>query len=158
VPSDLHKILRHLHAEATEFIVVGGMAMVSYGSATITGDLDLCYRRTSDNLERLVRALRPLGPRLRGAPPGLPFLWDARTLRNGLNFTLTTDVGDVDLLSELSGIGGFDALLPQAEALEIAGQRTLIIGLEQLISAKRAAGRPKDLIHVQELEEIKRRR
>ncbi len=156
--SELHKILQRLHAEATEFIVVGGMAMVSYGSATITGDLDVCYQRAAVNCERLVRALQPLKPRLRGASPDLPFQWDVRTLRNGLNFTLTTDAGDVDLLGELSGVGGFEQLLPEAEAMDIAGQRTLIIGLDQLIRAKRAAGRPKDIIHVQELEEIRRRR
>lgn len=158
MPSDLHKILRCLHAESAEFIVVGGMAMVSYGSATITGDLDVCYRCVPDNLERVVRALQPLRPRLRGAPSDLPFLWDTRTLRNGLNFTLTTDAGDIDLLGELVGVGGFEALLSEAETVDIAGQRTLIIGLEQLIRAKRAAGRPKDIIHIQELEEIKRRR
>ena len=85
-------------------------------------------------------------------------MWDARTLRNGLNFPLVTDAGDLDLLGELSGVGGFAALAAEAEAMDIEGQRTLIISLDQLIRAKRAAGRTKDLIHLEELEEIKRRR
>ena len=158
MPSDFSRILRLLHAEGAEFIVVGGMAMVSHGSATITADLDICYRRTAENLERLVRALAPLRPRLRGAPADLPFLWDARTLRNGLNFTLVTTAGDLDLLGELAGVGDFEALATQAEAMDIEGQRTSIISLDQLIRAKRAAGRTKDLIHLEELEAIKRRR
>ena len=62
------------------------------------------------------------------------------------------------MLGELTGLGGYDVLLPEAEAMDIAGHRTLIIGLDQLIRAKRAAGRRKDLLHLEELEEIKRRR
>jgi hypothetical protein len=157
VPSDSLATLRRLHAEGVEFIVVGGMAMVSHGSATITDDLDLCYRRTQENLVRLVRALAPLRPRLRGVPADLPFQWDERTLHNGLNFTLVTDAGDVDLLGELAGVGGYDALRPRAESLRIEESDTLIIGLDDLIRAKRGAGRPKDLIHLAELEEIKKR-
>jgi hypothetical protein len=38
---------------------------------------------------------------LRGAPPGLPFQWDERTIKAGLNFTLTSTVGDLDLLGEV---------------------------------------------------------
>ena len=132
--------------------------MVSHGSATVTDDIDICYRRTPENLGNLVRALGSLHPRLRGAPADLPFLWDERTLRNGLNFTLVTDAGDVDLLGELSGVGGYDALAAEAEAMDIGGRRTLIIGLDHLIRAKSAAGRPKDRIHLEELEEIRRRR
>lgn len=158
MPADHRKILANLQVEGVEFIIVGGMAMVSHGSATITDDLDICYRRTPENLTKLVRALASLRPELRGAPPDLPFLWEVRTLQNGLNFTLVTDAGDVDLLGELSGVGGYDAVMAEAEAMDIAGHSTMIIGLDQLIRAKRAAGRAKDLIHLQELEEIRRRR
>lgn len=132
--------------------------MVSYGSATIPNDLDVCYRRTPENLARIVRALRPLRPRLRGAPADVPFLWDERTLHNGLNFTLVTDLGDVDLLGELAGVGRYESLLPATETLQIENADTRIIGLDDLVRSKRAAGRPKDLIHLAELEEIQKRR
>jgi hypothetical protein len=58
------------------------------------------YRRSPDNLDRLVSSLAPFRPYLRGAPPGLPFRWDQATLERGLNFTLVTTLGDLDLLGE----------------------------------------------------------
>jgi len=76
------------------------MAAVEQGSAYLTLDLDLCYSRKKENLEKLAKALAPFNPSLRGAPRGLPFQLDERTLRLGLNFTLTTVLGDVDILGE----------------------------------------------------------
>ena len=64
-----------------EFIIVGGLAATVHGSARLTQDLDIVYRRTSDNLSRLAKALAPHKPYLRGAPEGLPFVLDAETLR-----------------------------------------------------------------------------
>ena len=96
----LTKLVQALQEAEVDFVVVGSMAMSAHGSAHATQNLELCYRRAPDNLERLVQALAPLKPRLRveGEPEGLPFLWDAETLRRGLNFTLLTHHGDVDLL------------------------------------------------------------
>src|SRR6266568_9669520 len=94
-------------------IVIGGMAAVAQGSSYVTADLDLCYQRHPRNYQRLSEALRPLHPRLRGAPADLPFVLDAATLRAGLNFTLTTDLGDIDLLGEVTGVGGFRELIDE---------------------------------------------
>jgi hypothetical protein len=81
-----------------------------------------------------------------------------RTLEAGLNFTFETDAGDLDLLGEIPGVGGYRQVASEAESLVIAGHPTLVMGLDQLICAKRAAGRRKDLLHLDELEEIRRRR
>lgn len=78
-----------------------------HGSARVTQDLDICYARDDENLRRLSQALAPYSPTLRGAPPELPFRLDPPTLRAGLNFTLQTAAGDVDLLGEVSGVGCF---------------------------------------------------
>jgi hypothetical protein len=91
---------------------------------------------------------------LRGAPPGLPFRWEEATLRRGLNFTLTTSYGDVDLLGEITGGGSFEDLFPHTVEVEVFGVPTRCLGLEKLIAVKRAAGRPKDLEAVAELEAI----
>jgi hypothetical protein len=84
-------ILRSLVASKVEFVVVGGVAMITHGSSHVTDDLDICYRRTSENIARLVGAIAPLKPYLRGAPEGLPFRFDAATIISGLNFTLTSE-------------------------------------------------------------------
>jgi hypothetical protein len=126
------------------------------GSSRLTVDLDVCYARDGDNLQRLAAALAPLHPSLRGAPENLPFFWDARTLRSGLNFMLKTDLGDVDLLGEVTGIGSYESVANLATEQEVAGLRIAVLSLEGLERAKRAAGRVKDLLDLEEIAELKR--
>src|SRR6185503_21004921 len=83
-----------------ECVIVGGVAATLHGSAFPTTDLDICYARTSGNLEKLANALQSVHARLRNAPKDVPSILDAETLRHGLNFTFTTDIGDLDLLGE----------------------------------------------------------
>lgn len=91
---------------------------------------------------------------LLGAPSGLPFRWDERTIGNGLNFTLTTHLGALDLLGEITGGGDYDELLPGSIRLRLYGVECFCLGLERLIHVKRAAGRPKDWETIAELEAI----
>ncbi len=155
--TDVQRLLEVLSRAGVEFVVIGGVAMVLRGSARVTIDIDLCYARSAANLERLSGALAPFRPRLRGAPEELPFLWDAATLRSGLNFTLTTDLGDVDLLGEVPGLGGFPEVERGATTLEIGGTPARVLDLPALERSKRAAGRVKDLLDLAELAEIRRR-
>ena len=144
--------IQRLCDAGVEFVVIGGWAAIFHGSAHVTNDLDICYSRDKDNLRKLAGALAPYHPRPRGFPDSLPFVWDAATLANGTVFTLTTDLGIIDLLAEVSGIGTYaDA---QAASVEIdAFDRHLrALDLRALIQAKKAAGRPKDLLILPELE------
>ena len=79
--------------------------------ARVTFDVDFVYSRTRENIERIAVALAPHSPHLRDAPPGLPFAWDVRTISSGLNFTLTTKLGDVDLFGEVAGGDTYQDLL-----------------------------------------------
>jgi predicted nucleotidyltransferase len=141
-----------------EFILVGGAAATVHGSARVTRDVDLVYRRTAENIGRLVAALSPTAPYLRGAPPGLPFRFDEDTIRRGLNFTLTTAVGDIDLLGEITGGGAYDALLPHSVPVHAFGVELRCLTLDKLIQVKRAAGRPRDLEAIAELEALREER
>ena len=152
--SGLERLLGALRDAEVEFILIGGVAARAHGSARITQDVDVSYGRREENLACLVGALAPFTPYLRGAPAGLPFEWSARTLRAGLNFTLTTTLGDIDLLGEIPGGGTFDDLLPHAITVTIFGRATRLLGLDWLILVKRAAGRPKDLEVIAELEAL----
>ena len=98
---DLAQVIPPLVRANVDFILIGGMAAILHGSARVTFDVDVVYSRTHENIERLSIALAPHRPYLRNAPSGLPFAWDTKTIRNGLNFTLTTDLGDIDLLAKL---------------------------------------------------------
>ena len=106
-----------------DFIIVGGAAATAHGSSRLTEDLDLVYRRTPENILRLVESLAPFDPYLRGAPRGLPFMWDTQTVTNRLNFTLTTTIGPLDLLGEIAGGGQFENLAAYTLAIEVFGVR-----------------------------------
>jgi hypothetical protein len=152
--TDFERLLAALHDADVQFIVVGGAAATAHGSVRLTLDLDVVYDRSPENIDRLVAALAPLRPYLRGAPPGLPFRLDAETIRHGLNFTLTTEAGWIDLLGEIAGGGGWEQLLPHTTTMMLFGRSTRVLELEQLIHVKRAAGRTKDLEAIAELEAL----
>ncbi|MBI2187236.1 MAG: hypothetical protein HYU37_08970 [Acidobacteria bacterium] len=143
-PTDFPALIRLLAAAEIEFIVIGGVAAAIHGSAHVTWDLDVVYRRTPENMQKLARALQPINPYLRGAPPGLPFRLDAATLARGLNFTLTTTLGDLDLLGEVAGGGSYERLEPEVDTMTIEGHQVRCVSLPRLIALKRAAGRPRD--------------
>lgn len=155
---DYRAVLQALAEARVDFIIVGGAAATAHGAARLTQDLDVVYARDAENLARLAAALAPHDPYLRGAPEGLPFQLDAPTLARGLNFTLTTKLGDLDLLGEIVGGGGYADLLPHTIEIELFGVRCRCLGLDKLIEAKRAAGRPKDREALAELEVIRRER
>ena len=155
--TDVAGLLRALATEGVRFILVGGAAAVAHGSARLTQDVDVVYARDPANLRMLVAALSPAKPYLRGAPPGLPFTWDERTVQDGLNFTLQTSLGAIDLLGEIVGGGGYEQLLPHSLEIAVFGIRCCLLDLETLIQVKRAAGRPKDLDAIAELELIRDR-
>lgn len=136
------------------FIVIGGMAAVTQGSTFVTADLDICYQRLPLNYERLNEALHPFNPRLRDTPPDLPFILDASTLKAGLNFTLTTDLGDLDLFGEVAGLGTYEAAKAYAEEVELYEHCIWVLTLEGLIISKQATGRPKDLRLLTELKAL----
>jgi len=151
------ELLKALDAGGVEFIVVGGVAAAAHGSARTTQDVDVVYSREPGNLRKLVAALQPLNPYLRGAPPGLPFRFDFETLSAGLNFTLTTDLGWIDLLGEIAGGGRYQDLVGHTIAVAAFGVKCQVLDLESLIRTKRAAGRPRDLEAIAELELLRRR-
>jgi len=152
--SDLPQIIPLLVQAKIDFILIGGKAATLHGSARVTFDTDIVYDRGRANMERVVEFLKPYHPYLRGAPPGLPFKLDLPTLRNGLNFTFTTDLGDIDLLGEVVGGGGYRDLLAHSFEVEAFGVTFKCVDLPTLIKLKRSAGRPKDLESIAELEAL----
>jgi predicted nucleotidyltransferase len=152
--TDYVALLKALAEAEVDFILVGGVAAAALGSARLTQDMDVVYSREKDNLARLAAALAPYEPYLRGAPPGLPFRWSSETLGRGMNFTLSTTIGDIDLFGEIAGGGSYEGLLPDTAILHLFGIECRCVTLHRLIHLKRAAGRPRDLEAIAELEAI----
>ena len=155
---DIATLLRVLLQHKVEFVVIGGVAMIANGSNHVTGDMDVCYNRSPSNLAAVAAALTSIHAYLRGAPKGLPFKADVPTLQAGLNFTLETDSGDLDLLGEVSGVGAYAQALAQSQEREIFGCKVAVLTLDGLIAAKKAAGRNRDHGHLLELEALKKLR
>lgn len=155
--NDFQRLLDSLMVNRVEFVIIGGVALVLHGSSRVTQDLDICYSRSPENLERLAAALAPFRPTLRGAPPGLPFTLDARSLQSGLNFTLSAEPGDIDILGEVPGVGDYDKVSVDAVPMEVYGHQVLVMSLTALEQAKRAAGRLKDIADLAEIQDIRRR-
>jgi hypothetical protein len=148
---DPEGVIRLLGRHRVRYVLIGGLAAVTHGAPLVTQDVDICYARDDDDLARLATALREVDAELRGADPGLPFRLDARTLRAGDAFTFTTDVGWLDLLGTPSGTDGYEDLARTADRFSLFGHAVLVASVDDLIRMKRAAGRPKDLLAVEEL-------
>jgi hypothetical protein len=141
------------------FIIIGGFAAGLLGSPSFTFDLDVCYERNKRNHEALAAALRELKATLRGAPSGLPFLLDERTITKGDSFTFDTTAGSVDCLGTPSGTHGYADLVQKAMEVDVAdGVRVLVVSLDDLLRMKRAAGRPKDRAEIEILSALKEER
>lgn len=155
----LEAVCQLLVRHGVDFLVIGGQAEYLFGSPRVTYDVDLCYRRTAGNLRRLAEALRELKPTLRGAPPDLPFIIDARSLALGSNFTFDTPVGPLDMLGFVEPLGGYEDLLPHSETYQVGGLTVRTISLEHLIKVKEHIRRPKDrdsLFQLKAIQQIRR--
>jgi hypothetical protein len=141
-----------LNRYGVRFVVIGGVAGRLWGSPTLTNDVDICYERSSVNLERLATALAELDTRLRGVDDDVPFILDAETLERGQNFTFTTSLGSLDVIGLPAGIRHFDELAANAVEFDLGDEvRVQVCDLDDLIRMKRASGRPKDRIELEVL-------
>jgi hypothetical protein len=154
--SPLEPVVEIFDRHGVEYIVIGGMAAVLAGALRPTYDIDLCYRRTPDNIRRLAAALGELRPKLRGAPPDLPFTPDERTLTNGSNFTFDTVHGSLDLLGWVEPLGDFEGVLRCAHAVPFGDRRLQSLTVEGLIRVKEHLRREKDVSALAELRAIQR--
>jgi predicted nucleotidyltransferase len=151
---DLFEMARRFSQAEAKFVIVGGVAIRGHGGNYVTEDLDICYSRTNENLKKIASALVPINPRPRNFPENLPYVFDWTTLQHGTNFTFETSMGDVDLLGEVKGIGGYDDLVPQSLRVDFDGYSAYLLSIPALIIAKKAAGRPKDEAGLKVLEAL----
>ena len=155
---DFSQLIAKLTDSGFEFVMIGGYAAVTHGSSQVTRDLDICAVLTEENVELLRRALAAWNPRNRMPPQRLSFLKFPKPGERVNNLYLETDVGVVDILTSVLGLGDFARLKSAAEKFEIDGRICWVISLEDLIVAKEAVGRGKDKLTAVELRVIAAKR
>lgn len=159
-PFDPAAAFRALNRHDVRYVVIGGLASEFLGAPIGTNDIDICYDRTPENMDRLAAALQELHATLRvaGVDEDLPFVLDGRTIAAGDSFTFRSDAGDLDILATPSGTGGFRDLESDATSYDLGeGLIVRVVSLDDLIRMKEAAGRPKDEAHLHVLAALKER-
>ncbi len=153
---NLSELTRRLVEGQVEFVLIGGFAAVAHGVTLVTRDVDICCRFTEANLMRIQKALANLHP-VHRSRPDLPLALTPEQCSNLKNLYLKTDLGIVDCLGEVMGVGDFESVLSHSVEVKLPFGACRILDLEALIRAKKAMNRDHDRIALRQLEEIKRR-
>jgi predicted nucleotidyltransferase len=151
---DFSTLLKKLADAGLDFVIVGGFAAITHGSSYLTRDVDICAVLTSENVARLRAALADWNPKHRMTPQRLSFRDFPPADQPVNNLYLQTDMGVVDILSSILGVGDFERLKQNAETVEIDGRNYRVMSLTDLITAKETLGREKDLLTAKELRAI----
>lgn len=148
--NDFQTLIQSLADAEVDFVVIGGFAAVAHGASRLTRDLDLCAPLTAENLSRLLGALAPFHPafRIPGRPPQ-PLTEPPVGYRN---LYLHTDLGELDVLSEVTGVGSYEQVAARSLPLLLWGRSVRLLSLEGIIAAKQALGRDRDRDALPELE------
>ena len=154
---NLSELTRRLIEAQVEFVLVGGFAALAHGVTLVTRDVDICCRFSEANLMRIQTAVENLHPAQRSRPDLLLALTPERCA-SLKNLHLKTDLGAVDCLGEVLGVGDFGSVLQHSVELELPFGNCRILDLDALIRAKEAMNRDHDRLTVRQLTEIKRRR
>lgn len=155
--SDLQALLRRLDDAGVDFVLVGGYAAMLHGSSLLTRDVDVCAALTPESIEKLRDAFRDCHPRHRLSAPQRSFLDNPAPGVALDNLYLDTDLGTLDLLGRITGVGDYARVARDAVEVQLFGRRVRAISLDDLIAAKEALGRDKDRIAAVELRAIRER-
>ena len=158
MPQNDRALLSRLKEQKVEFVIIGGVCGVLHGASLVTFDLDICCRFSRENLRRIEAAVKDLHPRHRLTANKLALELTDELCDSLKNIYLNTDLGVLDCLSEVSGIGGYENVLQQSIPHSMSYGEFRILSIDALIAAKLAAGREKDLDAVKLFQAIKEKK
>jgi hypothetical protein len=155
MPQNDKALLLRLREQHVEFVIIGGVCGVLHGVSLVTQDLDVCCRFNPDNLRRIQAAVKDLHPRHRLAANKLPLELTDDLCAQLKNMYLQTDLGILDCLGQVAGIGDYEACLQRSVIHEMSYGQFRILDIDAIIAAKEAVARDKDLAAVKQLKAIK---
>lgn len=154
--SDFLGLLGRLARPGVEFVIVGGYAGVVHGCNYITQDIDICCDFSPANLLRLQQALADLHPVHRMTPARPPLELTPENAGSFHNLYLDTDLGRLDCLSVIQGIGDYEQVGLASERIEVEGSQFHVLTVDALIKAKGAMNRPRDKEAIRQLKAIQK--
>ncbi len=152
--NNLGNLLKYLLEHEIDFVLIGGFAGIVHGSSVVTKDLDICAPLSPEHIAKLRKSLASLHPKHRMTPQKLSFLEIPLGKEALNNVYLETDLGILDILTEVKGVGSFTELVKRAQEIILFGYPCKVISIDDLITAKKAMGRDKDKLTLRELELI----
>ena len=162
---EVDPLMATIDAHEVEYIVVGGFAVAAHGHVRATKDIDICPNPTRANLHRLATALEELEATpidLEEFEGEVDLKPDYEGLQQGGNWTLMTRHGRIDVLQTFSfedvedELGGYSDIAGRAVDRDFRGRKLKFCGYEDLLTMKRAAGRPVDEIDIKSLKQARR--
>lgn len=154
--SDFFEILKRLSKTGVDFVIVGGFAGVVHGCTYVTQDIDICCDFSAENLLLLQKAIGDIHPVHRMTPKRIKFEINEKNIKQLKNLYLDTDIGRLDCLAFIDGIGGFDDVKKSSVQIEVEGLKIYVLSMDALIKAKKAMDRPRDSAALKQLEAIKK--
>jgi predicted nucleotidyltransferase len=151
-------LLMRLKDSGLEFVVIGGLCVVYHGVPVATFDLDICCPFGEENVRKIESAVKDLNPVHRLTANKLPLAETRSSFKDLKNIYLQTDLGKLDCLGEVSGLGSYEQVLQQSILHTMSFGQFRMLNLDALIAAKTAAGRQKDLDAVRLLQAVKERK
>src|SRR5437867_4109453 len=158
IVQDDKALLLRLQGQGTEFVIIGGFCGIMHGVSLVTRDLDVCCRFTPANLRRIEAAVKDLHPFHRLATNKLPLELSDDLCGRLRNLYLQTDLGKLDCLSEVMGVGDYEDILKHSMVYKLSYGEFRILEIDALIAAKEAVGRERDLAAVKQLRAIKEKK
>lgn len=156
--SNLEDILERLIRSHVEFVIIGGFAVLAHGASLMTEDVDICCPFSEENLRAIEGAVRDLHPVHRMTPQHLPFELTPSLVGDLKNLYLATDLGKLDCLSEVLGIGGYDEVERRSVEIKFESGPCRVLEIDALIEAKSATNRTRDRMAILQLKAIKERK
>ena len=153
---NLTELVRRLVDAQVEFILIGGFAAVAHGVTLVTRDVDICCRFSEENLMKIQNALADLNA-VHRPRTDLPLNLTSEQCATLKNLYLKTDLGMIDCLSQVIGVGSFEEAVQHSIELETPFGKFRVLDLETLIKAKESLDRDRDRLAVRQLKEIQKR-
>jgi hypothetical protein len=155
---DLQALLKLLIQSPVEFVLIGGFAAVLHGCNQTTRDIDICVVYSSEQVYLLREVLKPFHPRHRMEEAKGSFLDTPKDLSEKQDFHLITDLGPLDVIYHVEGVGNYYDVLQNSQEIELYEGTCYLVSIDDLIKCKRTLGRHRDLVTAMELEAIRKER